>query len=729
MKIDELPLPIEVKRTLKRIGYRELYPPQEEAIKRGLFKGKNLVVATPTASGKTFIAILLTIYNWVNGRKGKTIYLVPLKALANEKYNEFRDIFSKLPIKKPVIRISTGDYDSKGEELRHADVIIATYEKMDSLLRHSPSWMYDISTVIIDETHLIGSPDRGGVVENIITRLLTEGLNLQILMLSATISNIKHFEEWIEGEAININWRPVPLKEGVLYNHEIYYDDGEIGKIKKYIGDPILDKILETIFQGGQVLVFVHSRNEAKRRAKKISRTMQRFLTKLYTDDEIIYLDRLAQKILDVGEKTKLSEELSNVVRYGVAFHHAGLGINHRSLIEESFRDGYIKILTATPTLAAGVNLPSRTVIITYTSRRIAGFYEPINVFDYKQMAGRAGRPQYDEFGEALVYTSNQWNIDYIISNYIQGEIEPIMSSLLEGENMEVTLLSLISSVNGIDMSKLKYYISKTLAYIQYPEKRVVNRMDIALKRLSEYGMIDIVESGDKTYFIPTSLGKRTSELYILPSTGRYFYIQFRKPMGIQTDFELLYHLSHTKDMITLNVRKKDISRILSLMEVEDYLSKYIDAIYNPFSNSIYDIDETSVIKTALVLYDWINERTEEYIRENWGVEPGDLYALYTTAEWLAYSASEIAIIAGNMEISRRYKILSQRIRYGVKEELVSLTQIPDIGRRRARLLYKHGYKTLYDLKQAELKDLVSIPGIGTKLAQKIMEEVKKLFQ
>ncbi len=727
MYIDEVPLPRDIINALKKLGYEKLYPPQEEAIKKGLFEGKNLIVATPTASGKTFIAILLMIHKLLREKDGKIVYLVPLKALANEKYQEFKEVFSKIPIGKVNIMISTGDYDSSGEELRKAHIIIATYEKMDSLMRHNPTWIRSVRTLVVDEVHLIGSVDRGFVIENIIMRYKSEGTPIQILMLSATITNIDHFSKWIDGEEVKVNWRPVPLVEAVLYNHEEYFPNGNIKRINDITGDPVIDKTIQTLEEKGQVLIFTQSRNEAKRRAKRIANILKKYMDKLFTQEEKRLLMEYSQTILNIGEQTKLSEELSKVVKYGVAFHHAGLGLQHRSLIENLFREKLLKVITATPTLAAGVNLPSRTVIITYTSRRFAGYEEMINVFDYKQMAGRAGRPRYDEYGEALLYTRNQWNIDYLISNYILGDIEPITSKLLEGENLDTVLLSFISSAHGVDDEKIHFYLSKSLAKIQYSEEKLLKRSRLVLNRLKSYGMIDIIESRTRNYYTPTPLGKRVSELYILPSTGAYLYRVISRSDDL-SEFELLYHISKTKDMIKVGVRKKDVSRIIELLEIEENLHKFLEIVYSPFSNALFDEDEMAVIKTTFVMEDWINEKSEEYIRENWGVEPGDLYAIYTTGEWLTYSASEIAKIAKNKKLANKYLILSYRLRYGVKEELVPLTLIPEVGRKRARALYNHGFKTILDLKKAELHDLISIPGIGPKLAKKIIEEASKLL-
>ncbi|RLE47366.1 MAG: RNA helicase, partial [Candidatus Methanomethylicota archaeon] len=393
MKIVELPISDEAKELLQREGFRELYPPQELAVKSGLLEGENSVVASPTASGKTLIAMLAAIKHF-SEKVGKTIYLTPLRALASEKYREFK-LMEKLGAK---VRISTGDYDTPGYELRDADVIVTTNEKMDSLLRHNSPWIKESSLIVADEIHLIGFEDRGPTLEVLITRLLHEIPNAQILALSATVSNAYEIAEWLDAKVIDIDWRPVPLKEGVFFQHKIYFANGEVSRVKRLTGSPRIDLVLDEIMNGGQAIAFMRTRTDAVKAAIRIAEAIKEnpLIRRSLNETE---LKKLSDRVLVEGERTQLSDILSSLIKFGVAFHHAGLSSIHRSLIEDAFREGKLKALTATPTLAAGVNLPSRRVIITYLSRYSMGFSQPLSVFEYKQMAGRAGRPRYDEYG------------------------------------------------------------------------------------------------------------------------------------------------------------------------------------------------------------------------------------------------------------------------------------------------------------------------------------------
>jgi helicase len=234
LRFDELQIPIELLNFIKRKGFAELYPPQEAAVKSGLLDGKSLVVASPTASGKTLIAILAAYAKVKAGRK--VVYLAPLRALASEKYGEFSEL-SGLGIRTA---ISTGDYDMSGESLGRADIIVLTNEKFDSVMRHSVSWLHSVGLFIADEVHLAGSDSRGPTLEMILTKVMHAGLDAQLLSLSATISNAKEVSGWLKSEAIEVNWRPVPLRLGVYDYGRIVFTDGESRKVtSSTYGTPI----------------------------------------------------------------------------------------------------------------------------------------------------------------------------------------------------------------------------------------------------------------------------------------------------------------------------------------------------------------------------------------------------------------------------------------------------------------------------------------------------------
>jgi helicase len=194
---------------------KELRPAQAKAIDAGLLDGRNILVCTPTASGKTLVAEIGALNSIMKGI-GKAVYIVPLKALATEKYLDFRD---KYPVK---VALSVGDSDSPEHHLSDYDLIVSTSEKLDSLLRHHSPWIRDVKTVVVDEIHLLNDPGRGPTLEILIT-VLRRMLKMQIIGLSATIGNPEELATWLDAGLVVDNWRPVELKKGIYNNGKITY--------------------------------------------------------------------------------------------------------------------------------------------------------------------------------------------------------------------------------------------------------------------------------------------------------------------------------------------------------------------------------------------------------------------------------------------------------------------------------------------------------------------------
>ena len=217
VKVIDLSIPEAVKQLVIQSGIADLYPPQEEAIKAGALEGKNLVLASPTASGKTLVAEFCALKHILE-KNGKAVYLTPLRALASEKFDEFKKYtaLAKKDGRRIRVGISTGDFDTADAWLERFDIIITTNEKADSLLRHRAKWMDEISLVVADEVHLLNDADRGPTLEVVLARLMQVNPDIQILALSATINNVDEIAAWLKAQCVTTEWRPVPLKEGVL---------------------------------------------------------------------------------------------------------------------------------------------------------------------------------------------------------------------------------------------------------------------------------------------------------------------------------------------------------------------------------------------------------------------------------------------------------------------------------------------------------------------------------
>lgn len=312
-------------------------PPQEEALSKGLFQ-KNMVVSSPTASGKTLIAEMSFLKTTLEESK-KAVYIVPLKALASEKYSEFKEKYGE----KIRVMVSTGDADSPDEWLVKADLIITTSEKMDSLIRHSATWLSKLGLVVVDELHLIGDASRGATLEVVITRLKNIP-DLRILCLSATIKNCKELSEWLGAELVESDYRPVVLHEGVLVHNRITFREN-VRNLKADYGEASYNLVKNAYEQGKQSIVFVSSRRRAESLASKLE---------MVNDDS---LKKLSEKVLkSLPRPTTQCRKLSECLGKGVAFHHAGLVQKQKTLIEQAFRNGELPVIFATPTLCLDEN-------------------------------------------------------------------------------------------------------------------------------------------------------------------------------------------------------------------------------------------------------------------------------------------------------------------------------------------------------------------------------------
>jgi len=374
-------LPEQIVEVLRKSGITKLYPPQSDAIKKGALNGKNLVLAVPTAAGKTLVSELCMLKS-VLKEGGKCLYIVPLRALASEKYEEFKEKYGPLGVK---VGLSTGDLDTVDPRLAHYDILIATSEKVDSLLRHRAKWLADIiSVVVLDEIHLINDPGRGPTLEILTARLRQVKPELQALALSATIKNADEIAEWLGAELVKSDWRPVPLKKGVYYREKIKFNDGSKRAVRVKVEEDLGALAIDTVREDGQALVFVNTRRSAQAAAMLLARHVKGALSPTEREQ----LAAVAKTIEGaLGESTRTCRQLADCVRQGVAFHHAGLHHVQRKAVEDAFKQNLIKVICATPTLAAGINLPSRRTIIRDYRRYVEPYgLQLIPVLEFHQM-------------------------------------------------------------------------------------------------------------------------------------------------------------------------------------------------------------------------------------------------------------------------------------------------------------------------------------------------------
>ena len=705
MRIEDLPFPQMVLDILKK-DVPEFNPVQKAALPHVL-AGKNLVVASPTASGKTLVAEVAVLKNYVAG--GKSVYVVPLKALASEKYHDFRE-------KYPFLRtaLSIGDLDSAEQWLGSYDLIIVSNEKLDSLLRHDVPWLKDVSLLVVDEIHMLNDAGRGPTLEIVITRMKNVK---QLLALSATIQNAEEIARWLDAKLVRSDYRPVRLEKGVSYPD----DDSLVVEFLEGGFELPFDEhaiVHDTVKKGKQCLLFVSTRRSAESVAEKTP------LSPLLSPEEkasLLKLSKEVEKALHVP--TKQCRRLALCVRQGTAFHHAGLVAKQRKLVEDAFREGKIKMISATPTLAFGLNLPAYRVLIRDTKRfdsKYGNAYIP--VMDVMQMMGRAGRPKYDSEGQAIIIAKSAGEAGDLKQRYLLSDPEPIYSKLGMESVLRMHVLALVASGAVKSKSELRDFFSRTFFAQQFGDiEEVMEKVSKALELLEGCKFIRIGEaelySGFKTAFdvtgnpklSATKVGKRVSELYLDPDSA-FNLIQNMKPL---TELEAMMVINKCAEMEpVLSAKKKDYE------DLEDALEK--SGLVAPDVWS-YDYDDfMDEFKTSLMFLDWMDEHGEDRLLDRYGVTPGELYNKLLSAEWLLYSAAELALLLNKKDEANEFSKLRLRAKHGVREELLRLIKLRGIGRARARKLYSAGIKTYADVRKSmpKVEEL-----LGKKIAQSLMAQ------
>ncbi|MBI4020230.1 MAG: DEAD/DEAH box helicase [Candidatus Aenigmarchaeota archaeon] len=720
-----------VRTALEKSGLEKLNPVQELALESGLLSNRNMVVAAPTASGKTLIAEIAALDAISKGKK--VVYIVPLRSLASEKYEEFKEKYEPLGIKTA---ISVGDLDSSDPWLGRYDIIITTSEKADSLLRHGIPWADSIGLVIADEIHLLDSPNRGPTLEVVLTRL-RQTCSPRILALSATISNHEELAKWLDAVPVKSDYRPVKLYMGVCNGDKVEFNPKKTLEVKNE--NPILDIVNQTLKLNKQILLFISTRKSAESTAEKIGKSIS------LNPKELSSLNGLSEKILhSIDHPTKQCERLASCIRSGAAFHHAGLANKQRGLIEKAFREGVIKAICATPTLAAGINLPAFRVVIR-DLKRFDSFrgMDYIPILEIHQMAGRAGRPKYDTSGEAILMTKTPAEAKRAWEMYILGQPERIYSKLGVEPVLRTHVLSLIASgVTPTKKSLLDFFFRtfyahqfKDLGHIEMMLERVVDMLEgfkfiITSKEKTSSNNPFRPASMEKDYSLaPTRIGKRVSELYIDPITADYL-IQHLHGAEKPAAFAVLQMISNTLEMRPLLSMKKNDFPLVNELLIE-HENNLLQKPPNPWDIE-YD-DFLRSIKTAQMFSSWGNEAGENKILEDFNVTPGELRARLDNADWLLYATQELGLLLGYMDILKEVRKTRIRLQYGVREELLPLVRLKGIGRVRARMMYDSGLRSLQDLRRIPEESLSRVVGyavaksvkdqLGEKGSQKTLSE------
>lgn len=664
---------------------KEFNPAQKAVIESGYLEDKsNYIISIPTASGKTVLGILPALKTILNG--GKAIYAAPLLSIQNEKVKEFK-AFEEHGIKV-------------GKHPSNSDLSVMVFESFDALTRFSWNVLREVDTLIIDEFHMIGEYSRGPTLESAITRAKTINPSLRIIALSATLKNIDEIEQWLDGKTVEHDYRPVPLNKEVL--------DAEMFNTKNK-NDVIVKIVEKAIEDNSQALSFVSTRRFTESLATYVAKKIDKKTTK----EQKQKFKQVADKLLEVPKKkgslpTTTCLKLAEAAEKGVVFHHAGLFNEQKEIIEDEFRNGNILMITATPSLMYGVNLPSKYVVIRDHTRWTSNGPASIPVFDYEQMSGRAGRPQYDDVGYSYLVAKTMDEAFDLEARYVNGEIELTNSKLIDNKDaIYKQIIAQIASSLSKNLDDLNDFFGKTLYGFQMKNNPSMSmfaqdslnwELESALEFLLQNGIIRATPEGLKTTDFGNLIAKSNYAVETAVKIKEYV-----STMEKLNPAEMIYALAETPDLPLISFKGRK-----SKDPVRDKLSEC----------GLFAVDIGNPEATAVSLIEWIDERNEYEIENAYNVYSASTRRSAYEASRLVKFAKNTLEVLGNYSNLKDMDYLSARLYYGVKEDIIPLVVgVKRLGRKRARLLMK----TFGDnLSEASEKDLQKVEGIGPKLAGKV---------
>ncbi len=702
MEISEIQnmLPKEVVEAALARGISKLTPPQEEAIRKGLIFGNNMVIASPTASGKTFIAEMAMVKTVLHDFK-KAIYVAPMRALVSEKYEEIKNAYPFLKV-----AISIGDLDSLDPWLANYDIIFVSTEKLDSLIRHGVDWLDKVGVIVFDEVHMLDDPSRGPTLDVLITKLRYLCKDAQFIALSATIGNAEELARWFYAKLVESDYRPVKLEKGVAYNSRAYFENKEV-QLNGTSNIPELRIAQDTLGMGKQLLVFYSTKKYAESGAEKLAAITEKALNK----EEKEKLKQVSDSILHaLSRPTAQCEKLARLVERGVAFHHSGLVNAQRYAVEHAFKENLIKAICSTTTLGLGVNLPAHTVVVRDTSRYSEEEgASKLGVNEVVQLFGRAGRPSYDKEGRALLIAKSRYELEDLFERYINAPLDPISSKLGALPVLRTHVLAFIASDMFHTKEAIADFLSSTFYGFQFGNRGLLYDMTSTLvDMLEEWGFV----RGKASAYEATKIGKRVSELYIDPLTAKWLIDTLPY---VEDDLGILFLISNTLEMRPY---------VKAIDEAEEAFVDYIPLLRKAdinFEQEMPFYDPVKPMSTALMLRDWCEEMPERNIIEKYDTTPGSLFSKITNADWLLYSSIELAKLIG-VRVAKLHE-MRVRVKYGIKRELFDLVRLEQVGRVRARLMYNNGIRKVEDLRiQENEKKIESL--FGKEIAKKILDQL-----
>ena len=713
----------------------QLLPIQEEAVTNyDLFGGGNLLVSAPTSSGKTFIGELAAFYEAYKG--GRVVYLVPLRAVAEEKYDEFRDRFRGYGVS---VIISTGEHREFDDDLLAGNfhLAVVVFEKLLNLSVVNPSVLDSLTLIVVDECQMISVESRGARLEILLTKIRRLANRPRIIGLSAVAENTGEFDSWLGCKLLAHRERPVELREGVVNGEFIFtfreWNTGTQGS--EDFGDSSNDDGLtlatlcaRLLQRGDQILVFTDTPDGTIGRLEGL---IEAGVSAPAATEALANLWPL--------ESTDIRDRLSESLAHGMAMHNGDMLLQERLLVERFFREGHIKLVCATSTLAMGVNLPATDVIIdppTHIRRTPSGWSNvPISVAEFRNMGGRAGRLRFgDQCGRAILLAPTPFDRDRYLDMYIRGTVERLVSRLGESE-LDDLLLNLIASGVSSGVPEIVAFIRETfwwftLGHENASSQNLEARIPTQVDNLVQAGLIEL----DNDKLVVTQLGSVCAAKGIPVSDFRLVvdWITQEATVGRISDQDALLAAARTDAVVQSRFPIPGVKA----REWQETLTRYIEdegvsqGVLGLWRQAIEPYRRGRMAKIAFTTHEWISGKSTREIEREFEVRGGVLRGVARTASWVLDAAKDAAPLLGaSDEFIKGLDELSQRLLYGVPFECVSLAALPVTGLNRGILmeLRERGLTDLDAVLEAADQSLPMPAGLARSLKESIIETYTRL--
>ncbi|XP_076390192.1 DNA polymerase theta isoform X3 [Megachile rotundata] len=719
-------LPPNILRKYESRGITTMFPWQVECLSnhKVIEEQCNLVYSAPTSAGKTLVAEILMIKTILERHK-KAIFILPFVSVVREKMYYFQDLLSDSGI---CVQGFMGGIAPRGG-FAATHVAIATIEKANSLINRlmEENELVNLGAVVIDELHLVGDPNRGYLLELLLTKLKymtirNENINVQLIGMSATLPNLSLLADWLNAELYKTEFRPVPLNEQCKMGKNIY--DNELHLIRTLIPIPeltadsgdILHLCIETISDGHSILIFCPTKNWCEKLAEHIASMFYKLGKEDTKLAEILRHQLDSTLISETLEQLRrspigLDNILKNTVSFGTAFHHAGLTMDERDIIEGAFRSGSLRVLVATSTLSSGVNLPARRVIIR--SPIFNG--KVLDSLTYRQMIGRAGRMGKDTAGESILICES--HEQKAAKALLSAALKPIESCLENSGPLIRALLEAIASEVVYTPSDLELYTKCTLISMdsEHDSKDPSNE---AIKFLIDNEFLLLQNTEDGHRWVATAFGKACLAASIPPREGLFLLEELQKARRcfvLDTELHVVYLVTPVNsgsqigaiDWMTFLELWKMLSeserRVGQLVGVEErFLTSAIKGIVRPGKS----LNIHRRFYTALALHDLVREMPLGTVCKKYGCCRGVLQSLQQSASTFAGMVTQFCKQLGWDCMELLVSQFQARLQFGVCRELLDLLRLPMLNGLRARSLYKQGITCVADLAVANELDV-----------------------